>query len=162
MKKIITLMMISFFVTVACSNQSDQESITHHSGMDSTDNPLQMTVYKSPTCGCCAAWVTYLEEEGFSVSSIDTDDMDTVKAKLGLPSKNLASCHTAVIDDYLIEGHVPALDIKTLLTEKPTGIRGLAAPGMPALSPGMGSREPKDYDVLSFSDTGETAIFSSY
>jgi len=96
------------------------------------------------------------------VTSVNSDDMDSVKTKLGLPSSKLASCHTALVGDYLIEGHVPALDIKNLLAEEPEGIKGLTAPGMPALSPGMGSREPKDYDVLSFTSTGETAIYSSY
>lgn len=96
------------------------------------------------------------------MTSVNSDDMDSVKTKLGLPSSKLASCHTALVGDYLIEGHVPALDIKNLLAEEPEGIKGLTAPGMPALSPGMGSREPKDYDVLSFTSTGETAIYSSY
>ncbi|MBX2824849.1 MAG: DUF411 domain-containing protein [Gammaproteobacteria bacterium] len=121
-----------------------------------------MTVYKSPTCGCCKDWVTYLEEEGFQVTSVDHDDMNTVKTNLGLTDPGLMSCHTAVIDGYLVEGHVPANDIKKLLTEKPTTIKGLSAPGMPTLSPGMNSRTPKDYDVLSFSEAGEVAVYSSY
>ncbi|OED38571.1 hypothetical protein AB833_19260 [Chromatiales bacterium (ex Bugula neritina AB1)] len=128
----------------------------------SRDRLQEITVYKSPSCGCCAAWVTYLEEEGFSVTSINSEDMDSVKTKFGLPSQSLASCHTALAGDYLIEGHVPASDIKKLLAEKPKAIKGLTAPGMPALSPGMGSRDPKDYDVLSFTSTGKTAIYSSY
>jgi len=183
MKKMITLGMLSVLLT-ACGNQSDNKDSGvpanefHNSGnsqprmlqadavADSNNmvskNPLQMTVYKSPTCGCCAAWVTYLEEEGFSVTSVNSDDMDSIKAKFGLPSSKLASCHTALVGDYLIEGHVPASDIKNLLAEKPKGIKGLTAPGMPALSPGMGSREPQDYDVLSFTPAGETAVYSSY
>lgn len=168
MKILIPLLLVALF-TVACGQQEpnapqvpqDVASSADKSVLDS-DNPLQMTVFKSLTCGCCAAWVDYLEEEGFSVTSVDRDDMESVKTQLGLPSSKLASCHTATIGDYLIEGHVPASDIKKLLAEKAEDIKGLTAPGMPALSPGMGSREPKDYDVLSFTSTGETDVYSSY
>lgn len=169
MKKIISLLLFNALLTVACGQQSEVESTVEQSAQNSTDvsnhsaaNPLQMTVYKSPTCGCCAAWVTYLEEEGFSVTSVNSEDMDSIKARFGLPSSKLASCHTALVGDYLIEGHVPSSDIKRLLAENPEGVKGLTAPGMPAMSPGMGSREPKDYDVLSFTPTGETAVYSSY
>jgi len=123
---------------------------------------IDITVYKSPTCGCCKEWVTYLEEEGFNVTSIDHDDVDTIKTKYGLPDQKLKSCHTAIVDDYLVEGHVPANDIIRLLKERPKNIKGLSAPGMPMMSPGMASRTPKDYDVLSFTATGETAVYSQY
>jgi hypothetical protein len=125
-------------------------------------SPPEITVYKSPSCGCCKEWVTYLEEEGFAVTSIDHDNVDQIKVKLGLPSPELRSCHTATVDGYIVEGHVPASDIQRLLAEKPTDILGISAPGMPMMSPGMGSREPKDYDVLSFTATGETAVYSKY
>ena len=123
---------------------------------------IDITVYKSPTCGCCKEWVTYLEEEGFNVTAIDHDDVDTIKTKYGLPDPKLKSCHTAIVDDYLVEGHVPADDIIRLLKERPKNIKGLSAPGMPMMSPGMASRTPKDYDVLSFTATGETAVYSQY
>jgi len=168
MKNIIAFALVALLI-VACgqqdpiaSNNSPETNTSTGKLTQTHDNPLQMTVYKSPTCGCCAAWVDYLDEEGFSVTSVNSDDMDSVKAKFGLPSSKLASCHTALIGDYLIEGHVPASDIKKLLAERPEDIKGLTAPGMPALSPGMGSREPKDYDVLSFTATGDTAVYSSY
>ena len=121
-----------------------------------------MTVYKSPTCGCCKEWVTYLEEEGFKVTAIDHDDVDSIKVKLGLSDPKLKSCHTAVIDGYIVEGHVPASDIEKLLRTRPTNIKGLSAPGMPMMSPGMGSRTPKNYAVLSFTESGETAVYSQY
>ena len=82
--------------------------------------------------------------------------------QLGLPDPNLGSCHTGIIDGYLVEGHVPANDIKRLLRERPDNVKGLTAPGMPMMSPGMASRDPKDYDVLSFTESGGTAIYSSY
>jgi len=122
---------------------------------------LTMTVYKSPTCGCCQEWVDDMETEGFSVTGVETDDVDSIKAKHGLTSPELKSCHTALIDGYAIEGHVPANDVKRLLSERPD-IVGLSAPGMPMMSPGMGSRTPQDYDVLAFDEDGRTRIWSAY
>ncbi|MEE9335131.1 MAG: DUF411 domain-containing protein [Granulosicoccaceae bacterium] len=122
----------------------------------------RITVYKSPTCGCCSGWVSYLKSEGLAVTAIDTDDVDRVKAENGLSDRKLMSCHTALVDGYVIEGHVPVVDIKKLLREKPNNIKGLTAPGMPMYSPGMASLIPKDYDVLSFTESGETAVYSSY
>ena len=122
----------------------------------------RITVYKSPTCGCCSGWVTYLKNEGLAVTAINTDDVDSVKAENGLTDQKLMSCHTALVDGYVIEGHVPVADIKKLLSEKPKDIIGLTAPGMPMYSPGMASLIPKDYDVLSFTESGETAVYSSY
>ena len=122
----------------------------------------KITVYKSPTCGCCDSWVDHLREEGFSVIAKNRDDMPSVKASLGVPD-HLQSCHTATIDGYLVEGHVPAEDIKRLLTEKPA-IVGLTAPGMPMRSPGMQAPglPAKGYDVLSFDTRGKEAIFNRY
>ena len=108
----------------------------------------EITVYKSPTCGCCTKWVDHLRASGFNVTAHDTADMASVKAKLGVPD-GMASCHTAVVSGYVIEGHVPAADIQRLLEEKPK-VAGLAVPGMPMGSPGMeGSRTDK-YEVLTF------------
>jgi len=122
---------------------------------------LTMTVYKSPTCGCCHEWVDYMKSEGFSVTAIDTDDVESIKAEHGLNSPELKSCHTALVDGYVIEGHVPANDVKRLLTQRPD-IVGLTAPGMPMMSPGMASLTPKDYDVLAFQEDGRTRVWSSY
>ena len=124
-------------------------------------SPYQMTVYKSPTCGCCKEWSTYMGEEGFAVRNAETENVDAVKAEHGLTDASLKSCHTAIIGGYVIEGHVPAADVKRLLAERPA-IVGLSAPGMPMMSPGMASREPKDYDVIAFDETGNTRVWSSY
>ena len=118
-------------------------------------------VWKSPTCGCCTGWVAYLEDEGFEVVAHDVDDVDAVKAELGLVDPRLKSCHTATVDGYVIEGHVPVSDIDRLLAERPDVI-GISAPGMPMMSPGMGSVEPKDYDVISFAEDGTTEVFASH
>ena len=123
--------------------------------------PYQMTVYKSPTCGCCKEWSTYMGEAGFAVRNVETDDVDAVKSEHGLTDASLKSCHTAIIGGYVIEGHVPAADVNRLLAERPA-IVGLSAPGMPMMSPGMASREPKDYDVIAFDEAGNTRVWSSY
>ena len=118
-------------------------------------------VYKSPTCGCCAKWVKHLEDSGFSVNTKNVDNVNDYKRKAHLPY-SLGSCHTAFVDGYAIEGHVPASDIKRLLTEKPD-IRGLAVPGMPVGSPGMeyGSRK-EAYQTISYTREGVTAVFASH
>lgn len=120
-----------------------------------------LTVYKSPTCSCCNGWVDYLRDNGFDVKTQNTDKLTELKAQLGLTEKKLMSCHTAVIDGYVVEGHVPVEDIRRLLREKPD-IAGITAPGMPQFSPGMRSIEPKGYDVLSFDADGDTELFSRY
>jgi hypothetical protein len=98
-------------------------------------------VYKSPTCGCCKGWATYLQRNGYTVTMVDRDDMDSVKDGLGVPEA-MRSCHTAKIDGYVIEGHVPVEAIDKLLADKPK-VTGIAAPGMPSGSPGMsGPKEP--------------------
>ena len=119
-----------------------------------------ITVHKSPTCGCCANWVTYLRSEGFQVDVVDHDDLGPIKARYGVRPK-LRSCHTASVGGYVIEGHVPADDIRRLLLERPSVI-GLTAPGMPQMSPGMHSVEPKGYDVLTFDEFGNLSVFSKY
>jgi len=124
------------------------------------DAPGVMTVYKSPSCGCCAKWVEYLRRDGFKVTVEDGANMQTVKAYYGVAPK-MASCHTAIIDGYVIEGHVPSADIRRLLRERPP-VLGLTAPGMPQMSPGMHSEIPRDYDVLTFDKKGRLNLFSRY
>jgi hypothetical protein len=113
-----------------------------------------ITVYKDKNCGCCEAWVDHLRESGFKVKAIDSDDMDAVKKRLGVP-ETMGSCHTAVIDKtgQVIEGHVPANAINKLLARR--DIKGVAAPGMPMNSPGMGKLDGNlttyDFSGKSFS-----------
>jgi len=124
--------------------------------------PIAITVYKDPSCGCCTKWVSHLQANGFAPDVHDRPDVEALKAGLGIPAA-LRSCHTAVIGKYVIEGHVPAADVKRLLAEKPAGTVGLAVPGMPAGSPGMemGARRDR-YDVIAFSNTGSTRIFAQH
>jgi hypothetical protein len=119
-----------------------------------------ITVYKSPTCGCCSQWVRHLQDNGFKVEAINRSDMNDVKSEAGVP-RQLASCHTAVIGGYVIEGHVPATDIKRLLKERPD-VAGLTVPGMPMGSPGMEGHRKDRYEVLTFTRSGDTTTFSRY
>ena len=118
-------------------------------------------VYKSPTCGCCTEWVKHLKENGFEVMSHNVQDVGKYKEKANLPY-GMGSCHTAFVDGYAIEGHVPASDIRRMLTEKPD-ILGIAVPGMPMGSPGMEYGDRRDaYKVVSFTKDGKTDVYSQY
>lgn len=101
-----------------------------------------IAVYKNPSCGCCSNWVAYLRRNGWSVEVTDLDDVSSIKRQAGVPDE-LAACHTAIVDGYVVEGHVPASAIEQLLRERPT-LSGIAVPGMPADSPGMGGGGVQD------------------
>ncbi len=118
-------------------------------------------VYKSPYCGCCVKWIEHLEAHGYTVETVDSSDMNAVKKRLGVP-KALASCHTAVVNGtYVIEGHVPAEDIRRLF-ESGSDAHGLAVPGMPGGSPGMESAPAVPYDVLLFDAEGKTEVYARH
>lgn len=118
----------------------------------------EVTVYKSPYCGCCGAWVTHMKDHGHDMKTVEMEDLTAIKKMTGVPEP-LQSCHTAVIDGYVIEGHVPASDVARLLQEKPKS-RGLAVPGMPVGSPGMEGPNPQPYEVLLFQADGSAAVYS--
>ncbi|MCK5191656.1 MAG: DUF411 domain-containing protein [Methylococcales bacterium] len=123
--------------------------------------PIEIEVYRSPTCGCCSKWLAHLKENQFIVKDNVTDDVQAIKDKYGVP-ENMASCHTALVDGYVIEGHVPAADIKKLLKIKPAVI-GISVPGMPSGTPGMEMGGRKDpYKVVSFDKENKYQVFSSY
>jgi hypothetical protein len=121
-----------------------------------------MTVQRDPGCGCCLNWVAHLQKAGFKVLVTESPVMEKVKDQRGVP-KDVRSCHTGVVDGYVIEGHVPAADIQRLLKDRPAVV-GLAVPGMPAGSPGMevSSGRVQPYNVLAFDKTGKTTIFASH
>ena len=120
----------------------------------------EVEVFKSPYCGCCTEWAKHMADSGFRVRSINVEDVPAARAKLGMPER-YGSCHTAKIGNYVIEGHVPADDIKRLLKEKPQAV-GLAAPGMPGGSPGMESARKEPYDVLLVGRDGKSKVFSKH
>ncbi len=125
------------------------------------DGNESIHVYKSPSCGCCSDWVDHLEENGFDVEVTETTDLNQIKIDAGL-TPALASCHTAFVGDYVIEGHVPANDIQRLIADAPKA-KGLSVPGMPAGSPGMEMGDRKDhYQVLMFNEQGQSKVFAEY
>lgn len=118
--------------------------------------PSKIVVHKDPTCGCCTGWVEHVRAAGFPVEVSGVSDINRVKVRLGIPS-NLYACHTAEVDGYVIEGHVPASAVKRLLVERPK-VKGLAVRGMPLGSPGMEveGAEPETYDVVAFRSEGQS------
>jgi hypothetical protein len=124
--------------------------------------PATLTIYKSRTCGCCAKWVDHVKAAGFTTVVHDDEDMDGVKDNLGVP-RGVRSCHTAQVEKYLIEGHVPASDIQRLLEERPK-VAGLAVPGMPASSPGMAvPGEPHEpFETVAFQLDGSTTSYATH
>lgn len=122
----------------------------------------RIELYKSPTCGCCTEWAAIMEKKGYLVNINKQSEWSQVRQSFAMLAQ-LQSCHSAVIEGYLIEGHVPEEDIARLLKERPKNISGLAAPGMPAHSPGMvkPGGEYKDFKVISFSEEG-LALYHAY
>jgi hypothetical protein len=123
--------------------------------------PPEMTVYKTPTCGCCGKWVEHMRANGFRVEVADVQNTAVYREKYGVPEK-LRSCHTAVVNGYAIEGHVPASDVQRLLKTKPK-VKGIAVPGMPIGSPGMEQGNTRQaYSVVSFDSGGNVGEFQRY
>ena len=120
--------------------------------------PIAIKVYKTPQCGCCKAWVDHLNSNGFQAETVDMPDVSLVKKKYGV-TPALEACHTAVVGNYVVEGHVPADVIKKLLEERPAVV-GLAVPGMPAGSPGMEGAMKERYDVLTFDRAGRSRVYA--
>jgi hypothetical protein len=121
-----------------------------------------ITVYKSSTCGCCTQWVDHIRANGFAPVVHDLEEMEALKDEMGVPP-GVRSCHTGIVEKYLIEGHVPASDIRRLLAERPK-TAGLAVPGMPPLTPGMApaGEKPRDFEVVSFQTDGSTRLFARH
>jgi len=125
------------------------------------EKPIDIVVYRSPSCGCCGKWLEHLKQNNFNVTDNVTEDMQAIKDKYGV-SKEMASCHTALVDGYVVEGHVPAADIKELLRTKPK-IAGISVPGMPSGTPGMEMGGRKDpYNVMSFDRENHYQTFKSH
>lgn len=134
-----------------------------HQVMSETNSNSVLTpvfVYKSPSCSCCDKWASHLRKNGFRVEIFNMINMESIKSEFGVTNQ-YASCHTAVVGEYIIEGHVPADDIKRLLTEKPD-INGLTVPGMITGSPGMEGSRQDPYNVLTLSKDGNGTIYSQH
>ncbi|MCK5871446.1 MAG: DUF411 domain-containing protein [Methylococcales bacterium] len=130
-------------------------------GSKKTEKSIEMTVYRSPSCSCCGKWIEHVKKNNFNVKDVLTQDMQAIKNKHGV-SQKMASCHTAIVDGYVVEGHVPAHDIKALLNMKPK-IVGISVPGMPVGTPGMEMNGKADaYDVVGFDKNNQYQIFKHY
>lgn len=153
----LVLMLAGIFLTVSSRAGEDHRAAgakTHH-------GDRQITVYHDPSCGCCSKWIDHLEQNRFHVTDRPVSDLVSIKRNYGVP-RHMASCHTAVIDGYIIEGHVPADDIERLLRERPDSA-GLAVPGMPVGTPGMEMGQRRDaFAVYEFESGGEARVYHSY
>ncbi len=125
------------------------------------DKPLNITVYRSPACTCCGKWLEHMKKHGFIIQDIQTEDMTSIKKQNGVPD-TLQSCHTALIGARVVEGHVPAADVREFLKQD-SGGSGIAVPGMPSGTPGMEMGARKDpFSVLEFDQRGNTRVFHNY
>src|ERR1700674_6025430 len=147
MKRRNTLVAIASLILLAISSPSQ------------SSGPL-VTVFKTPTCACCGKWVEHLRANGFPVKVQEVNDTSAYERQYRVP-RTMVSCHTAVVNGYTIEGHVPAAEIKRLLNERPRVV-GLAVPGMPVGSPGMDAAHNDAYSVLAFDESGHSSIYAPY
>lgn len=148
----LTLFVAGVFAVVAL--------ITLPGAPSTSAEPVEIVVYKTLACGCCQKWVDYLRDSGMEVSVVNVSNTQAIQSRVGVP-RRLGSCHTAVVGNYWVEGHVPADLIKRLLQEQPKNIRGIAVPGMPAGSPGMESPNPVRYHVLAYDSEGNTTVYAT-
>lgn len=137
-------MLACALLLIAATGQADEDTLT---------------VYKTPGCGCCERWIEHLRAAGFEVEAHNAGNLNALRREWGVP-RRLAGCHSARIGDYLIEGHVPAAQIRRLLQEKPAVV-GISVPGMPIGSPGMEGPGGRPYDVLTWDKAGRTSVFST-
>jgi hypothetical protein len=146
------------FIQAAAASAAGLLALPALAAASAADTPI--TVYKTPTCGCCKLWVEHLSKNGFAPKTHDLNDLSETKDTFGVPDA-LRSCHTAIVGRFVIEGHVPADLITKLIADKTTNILGLAVPGMPAGSPGMevpGRKDP--YDVIAFTRDGKRTVYA--
>lgn len=152
MKRIYFLGLLVAVLLTACSGGE----------VDQQGSSSVVTIYKSPTWGCCGDWSDYLEGNGFTVEEIETETLDAIKDQYNVPQE-LESCHTAIVDGYVIEGHVPVTEIQRLLSDRPQ-VLGIAVAGMPVGSPGMeiDGFDTEAYDVVTFDQSGDIEIYANY
>ena len=149
--------MIMCAALAACADAGDEGAPALALGTANEDLP-PVLVYKTPTCGCCNGWIAHLEAAGFTVDAQDLRDLMAIKRDAQVPLQ-MSSCHTAIVDGYVVEGHVPVEQVRRLLEERPE-VLGIAVPGMPIGSPGMEGPNPQRYQVLSFSADGTAEVFA--
>jgi hypothetical protein len=147
MKKTFIILCVGLVFLVGC-NTSPTGNVVYEE---------EMTVFKSPSCGCCGVWTTYMDKIGFEVETVNMENLNSIKSQYNIPA-NLRSCHTAVVGDYFIEGHIPQEAVDKLLAEKPD-IAGIAMPGMPSGSPGMPGPKRGEFVIYAVGHDGEVNEF---
>ncbi len=158
MKMEIVFLAMCFLCINACARTESADSLL---GSLTAAKPGEIIVYRSPTCGCCKKWMAHVEANHFKVTEIRTGEVQKIKDRYGI-SQDMASCHTAIVDGYVIEGHVPIDDIQKLLKTRPK-IIGITVPGMPIGTSGMEMGDEKEaFDVLSFDRDKHYQVFNSY
>lgn len=143
-----------FFLTIPLVTNAQQNN-----KQLSEAESVEVTIYKTPNCNCCTKWASYLEENGFSVTETPSDTLNAVKEHYLVPEE-LESCHTAIVEGYVVEGHVPIESINKLL-ESEADAQGIAVPGMPTGTPGMGN-DGTPYEVLIFDEEGNASVYEEY
>ncbi len=155
-KYFLTILLFFFVAAGVSAVTTHEESKAKSKSVDKTN----VTLFKNPNCQCCSKWAAYMEENGFSVTQKETSQLAAIKDQYGVPS-SLGACHTAIIDGYVVEGHVPVEVVNDLLDEQPDKI-GIALPGMPAGSPGMPGIKGASFEVSLFDKEGEHSLFGTY
>ena len=145
-KIIVAVIIVGLFGVVMA--QRTGVFVSNSEGISAPDK--KVTVFKSPTCGCCGKYINHLEKNGYDVETVMTNDMESIKAEHSIPG-SMESCHTMIIDDYFVEGHVPLVAVDKLLEEKPD-VDGIALPGMPSGSPGMPGPQTEPFNVFTVTD----------
>lgn len=160
MRRFAQLAAIAFLA--ACSNadaapgEAAEQALLSSASVD--QSLPAVVVYKTATCGCCNGWVDHLRAAGFEVDARNVSDLMSVKLDAGVPGP-MVTCHTALVDGYVVEGHVPVDQIKRMLADRPD-IAGIGVPGMPVGSPGMEGPNPQPYEVLAFDHDGHTSVYA--
>lgn len=159
---VLTMVGIFYWLPFTGNNAQAMKSVWDKETAPHLSQAKQITVYRSPYCSCCEGWVEHMQKHGFEIKNdIKTEEMEAIKQEYKVPQQ-LTSCHTAIIDGYVMEGHVPASDIKRFLVRSPKQI-GLSVPGMPSGTPGMEMGDKKDpFAVVSFNSNGKAEIFKEY
>jgi hypothetical protein len=162
-KKGLSLVNAGLFIGLLLAASACSSQIPTYAVLEEADGvSYEITVYESPTWGCCSQWVVHLQENGYDVETVDLSNnaLSEIKEDFGI-TPEIASCHTAEIEGYIIEGHVPADVIEKLLMEKPEFV-GLALPGMPSGSPGMGGELETPLDILAFDQQGQVWVYTTW
>ena len=157
MSRLLPLVFGLFISSSVWSDDSVNDDTAHSESAD----PTHVVMHKNPGCGCCDIWADHLRAHGFTVESTEDPNILSFKAERNIPGP-LMSCHTALIDGYFVEGHVPANDIRKLLKDKPANVTGIAVPGMPLGSPGMEHPRPQNFNTIALLDDGSAYVFEAH